>query len=180
MAFHYTPILISALLLSRKPTSQNTCNVCISLRCPTGSRTALRFLGLCCLMTPGLSKDIRCHVWPCFFYTCKSPDQTSGHTSWAVSLVIAHGHFILPQGLRFVWVCMSFIALSLYHPWRLGGFLDVVYYAMPSYFHMNKLYLNQQQTVLWILLKQSSYTTILWSVLYIKHITTCYVTKLEF
>ena len=24
-------------------------------------------LVLCCLMTPGLSKDIRCHVWPYFF-----------------------------------------------------------------------------------------------------------------
>ena len=23
--------------------------------------------GLCCLMTPGLSKDIQCHVRPCFF-----------------------------------------------------------------------------------------------------------------
>ena len=31
----------------------------------------LVWFGLCCLMTPGLSKDIRCHVWPYFFKTCK-------------------------------------------------------------------------------------------------------------
>ena len=31
-------------------------------------------------MTPGPSEDIRCHVWPYFFKTCKSPDQTLGHT----------------------------------------------------------------------------------------------------
>ena len=31
-------------------------------------------LDLCGLMTTGLSEDIRCHV------TCKSPDQTTGHT----------------------------------------------------------------------------------------------------
>ena len=29
-------------------------------------------VGLCCLMTPGLTKDIRCHVWPYLFKTCKS------------------------------------------------------------------------------------------------------------
>ena len=34
-------------------------------------------LSLCCLMTPGLSKNIWCHVWPCIFCTCKSPDKTS-------------------------------------------------------------------------------------------------------
>ena len=36
-------------------------------------------LGFCCLMTPGLSKDIPLH------------------TKWAVSLVIAYGHLNLPQ-----------------------------------------------------------------------------------
>ena len=32
-------------------------------------------------MTPSLSKDIRCHVWPYFFWTCNSTDQTSGSRS---------------------------------------------------------------------------------------------------
>ena len=36
----------------------------------------------CCLMTPGLSKDIRCHVYNHTAITCKSADQTSGHTNW--------------------------------------------------------------------------------------------------
>ena len=30
-------------------------------------RLLFKWFGLCCLMTPGLSKDIRCHVWPYFF-----------------------------------------------------------------------------------------------------------------
>ena len=35
-------------------------------------------VGLCCLMTPGLSKDIRCHVLTILFTSkCKSADQTS-------------------------------------------------------------------------------------------------------
>ena len=38
-------------------------------------------LGLSCLMTPDLSKDIWCHVWPyVFFPNLRSPEQTSGHT----------------------------------------------------------------------------------------------------
>ena len=32
------------------------------------------------------------------------------HIKWAVSLVIAYGHFNLPQG--FVWVCTSLLTLS--------------------------------------------------------------------
>ena len=43
------------------------------------------------------------------FLSLQSPDQTSDHTKWAVSLVIAYGHFNLPQG--FVGV-----TYSLYHP----------------------------------------------------------------
>ena len=66
---------------------------------------AWRF-SLCCLMTPGLRKDIRCHVSPHVFLNLKSPDQTLGHIiKLAVSLVIAYGHFNHPQG--FVWVCMG-------------------------------------------------------------------------
>ena len=62
--------------------------------------------GLCCLMTPGLSKDIQCHVWPHFFWTCNSPDQTSGHTqsrlsAWWLHMVTS----IFLGGLHsYVWV----------------------------------------------------------------------------
>ena len=52
---------------------------------------------LCCLMTPGFSKDIRCHVWP-----------NSGHqgtSEMGCQLVIADGYLSLPQGLcRYIWV----------------------------------------------------------------------------
>ena len=83
-------------------------------RCHTLIRAQLERFGLCCLMTPGHSKDIRCHVWPYFFQTCKSPDQTSCHTySWLtawwlhmVTLIFLssfvgmygkHTHFITPK-----------------------------------------------------------------------------------
>ena len=72
-------------------------------------------LGLCCLMTPDLSKHIRCHVWSYLFQTWKSPDQTQ---SGAVSQVIAYEHFNLPQ--RFVWVSIYGLTYSLYDP----GFMD--------------------------------------------------------
>ena len=37
------------------------------------------FLFWYCLMTLGLSKDIRCHVWPYSVHWLASPEQTSGH-----------------------------------------------------------------------------------------------------
>ena len=47
--------------------------------------------GLCCLMTPGLSKDIRCHVWPYFYKQVQiSRSDIRPHIKWAVSLVILH------------------------------------------------------------------------------------------
>ena len=50
-------------------------------------------LGLCCLMTPGLSKDIQCHVWPYFFPNLHiTRSDIRPHIKWAVSLVIAYGH----------------------------------------------------------------------------------------
>ena len=55
-------------------------------------------LGLCCSMTPGLSKAIRCHVWPYFFQSCKLPDQMSGHTLLVTGLSAWWLH------IRYVWV----------------------------------------------------------------------------
>ena len=65
--------------------------------------------GLVCvyLMTPGLNKDIQCHVWPYFFISLQiTRSDIRQHTKRAVSLVIfAYGNFNLPQG--FVWICMG-------------------------------------------------------------------------
>ena len=70
-------------------------------------------LVLCCLMTPGLSKDIRCHVWPYFFWTCTSPDQTLGHTQSGLSAWWLHTVISI-----FLRVCVGTYGLtySLYHP----------------------------------------------------------------
>ena len=64
-------------------------------------------LDLGCLMTRGLRKDIRCHVWPYFFLNLQiARSDIRPHIKWAVSLVmIAYGHFNLSQGLK--WVCMG-------------------------------------------------------------------------
>ena len=63
-------------------------------------------LGLCCLMTPGLSKDIRCHVLrPYFSKLANHQNRHQATHKWPASLVIAYGHFNFPQG--FVWVCMD-------------------------------------------------------------------------
>ena len=47
---------------------------------------------LCCLVTPGLSKDILCHVGPYFLYKQVqiSRSDIRPHIKWAVSLVILH------------------------------------------------------------------------------------------
>ena len=65
----------------------------------------LVWFGLCCLMTPGLSKDIpiRCYVWP--YFSKLANHQIRHRATHKVSLVIAYGHFNLPQGLcGYVWV----------------------------------------------------------------------------
>ena len=65
-------------------------------------------------MTSVLSKDILCHVWPYFFLNLQiTRSDIRPHIQWAVSLVIVHGHFNLPQG-----GCMGMYGLtySLYHP----------------------------------------------------------------
>ena len=47
-------------------------------------------------------------------HSIKSPEQTSDLIKWAVSLVLADGHFSLPQGLC---VAMYGLTYSLYHNW---------------------------------------------------------------
>ena len=42
----------------------NPIKIRVSTQC---YNSAIRF-GLCCLMTPGVNQDIRCHVWPYFSY----------------------------------------------------------------------------------------------------------------
>ena len=63
---------------------------------------------LCCLVTPGLSKGILCHVWPYFFYKQVqiSRSDVRPHIKWAVSLVILHMVTSMSlQGLcGYIWV----------------------------------------------------------------------------
>ena len=65
---------------------------------PSHWLTTVVGLGLGCLMTPGLSKDI-CVMYDHTFLNIKP------HTNRAVSLVIAYDHFNILQG--FVWVCIG-------------------------------------------------------------------------
>ena len=55
---------------------------------------------LCCLVTPGLSKDFQCRV-----VYCKSPETTLATSKWAVSMMIADGCFSIAE--EFMWVCMG-------------------------------------------------------------------------
>ena len=66
----------------------------------------LIWCGLCCLMTPGLSKDIQCHVSPYVFLILQiTRSDIRLHIPWTVSLVIAYCPFNPPQW--FVWVRMG-------------------------------------------------------------------------
>ena len=59
-------------------------------------------------MTPGLSKDIECHVRPYSFLRLQiTKSDIRPHEKWAVGLVIADGHLIFLRGLcRYAWVNM--------------------------------------------------------------------------
>ena len=62
-------------------------------------------LVLCCLMTP----DLRGHSVSCmtilFLNLQITRSDIRPHIKWAVSLVLAYGHFNIPLG--FMWVCMG-------------------------------------------------------------------------
>ena len=64
------------------------------------------WIGLCCLMTPVRSKDIWCHVWPCF---CQLANQIrhqatqSGLSDWWLYMVTL---FFLRDLCGYVWVKM--------------------------------------------------------------------------
>ena len=59
---------------------------------------------LCCLMTPGLSEDIWCHVGPYNRFAHLQIRQQTTHEK-AINLGTADGHFNASSG--FVWVCMD-------------------------------------------------------------------------
>ena len=106
-------------------------------------------LSICCVMTPGLGKDIRCHVWP-YSFLCLHITRSDIrlHLKWAVSLVMAHGHWIFHT-----WVCvgMNELTYPLYHPSGLGKtfekkvtkliyvylFAKLFYKHYPSLFRIN-------------------------------------------
>ena len=60
---------------------------------------------LCCLMTPGLSKDIKCHMTILLLNLQITRSDVRTHIKWAVSLVNVYGRFYLLLG--FVRVCMG-------------------------------------------------------------------------
>ena len=68
-------------------------------------------------MTPGLSKDIWCHVGP-YSSLCLQITKSESRAHVTVSLVIADRQLNLPQG--FMWVCTMYaLTYSLYfHPHR--------------------------------------------------------------
>ena len=71
---------------------QSICTSHIGLFLPYGIYTAMGLVWfvLCCLMTPALSKDIRCQVWPYFFLNLQiTRSDIKSRIKWAVSLVIA-------------------------------------------------------------------------------------------
>ena len=69
--------------------------------------------GLCCFMTPCVSKDIQCDVWP--YFSKLANDQIRPHIKWAVSLVIACGHFGLSMKLvLFHFLCIYFGGVSFF------------------------------------------------------------------
>ena len=80
----------------------------LHIYCITGEKKTMVYkyrLGLGCSMIPGSSKDIQCHVWPYFLNLQITRLDIRPHIKLTVSLVIAYGHFKLPQG--FVWECMG-------------------------------------------------------------------------
>ena len=73
-------------------------------------------VSLCCLMTPGLSKDIWCHARP-YSFLCMQITRSGirQHVKWAVSLVIADGHFIFFRacvGMHGLGVCPKIVSSS--------------------------------------------------------------------
>ena len=63
-------------------------------------------LGLCCLMTPGLSKDIQCRTTILFLNLQITRSNIRPHTRWAVSLVIVHDHMATLIFLRVLCGCI--------------------------------------------------------------------------
>ena len=69
-------------------------------QCPQNPQSNVVWFGfvLCCLMTPGLSKDSVSCMAILFLKLQITRTDITPHIKWAVSLVIAYGHFNLPHG----------------------------------------------------------------------------------
>ena len=75
-------------------------------------------------MTPGLSKDIWCHVRPYDFlclHFMKSDSRPQ--VKWAVILVITYGHYT--KSSSYVCEDMHGLAYTLYHPQKLGSMQQI-------------------------------------------------------
>ena len=75
---------------------------------------SLVWFGLCCLMIPGLSKDIRCHVWPYFFINLQiARSDIRPHIKW---LSVWCLHMVTSI---FLWGVSGYIWINIltYDPW---------------------------------------------------------------
>ena len=62
---------------------------------------------MCCLIIPGLSKDIPCHVWPYSSLLAGHQIRLTLQIKITVNLIIAYSHFNVPHGFimcGYVWV----------------------------------------------------------------------------
>ena len=76
---------------------------------------------LCCLLKPGLSKDIQCHVSTYAFLPFQITRTNIGlQVNWAASLVIANGHFQSSSGICMVMYEYTYlITRDVLHGWNL-------------------------------------------------------------
>ena len=112
-------------------------------------------------MTPGLSKDIQCHVRPwSICYACKSSRADIRlQVKWSVSLVIADGNFLifLDDLCEFVWVniinTVWHIQISSLMLWEVVNssvvfYLHNFFFCIYIIFHCTKNTIHQLTTML--------------------------------
>ena len=98
------PISIFSFLIQSSITFPSYKYAC-KLEPPTVRRARMDWFGLCRFMTPGLNTDFQCHMTILCLNLQITRSDIRPHTKWAVSLVIAYGHFIFLGGLcGYVWV----------------------------------------------------------------------------
>ena len=85
-----------------------------------------------CLMTPGLSKDIQCHVGPVSINLQITKSDIRSHRKWTVSLVISCVHFNFLKGLcGYTWVnTLTLSRRKGFQRWGDMGNMHVIIYQI--------------------------------------------------